>query len=267
MINILLKMYQLFFARKYFYKFNKLLYHFSLRGLGILNYKSCKETGEDYFLRNFLKKIENPIVLDVGGNIGRYAMKVKQITHRAVIYSFEPNPETFEKLSESAKKYGFKAYNFGCSDDNSKLWLYDYAARDATSHASLYKEVIENIHKVKSKNILVDLIKLDDFVLEHNIEEVDLLKIDTEGNELKVLKGFEKFITLKKIKVIQFEFNEMNVISRVFFRDFYEMLDGYEFYRMLPSGIVPLKDYNPLFCEIFAFQNIIAARKDLKLEL
>src|SRR6185436_3522307 len=86
---------------------------------------------------------------------------------------------------------------------------------------------------------------------------VDFLKIDTEGNELKVLKGAQSLLQKNAIRAIQFEFNEMNVVSRVFLRDFYDILAGYTFYRLLPDGLLPLGRYSARN-EIFAFQNIFA---------
>jgi hypothetical protein len=90
------------------------------------------------------------------------------------------------------------------------------------------------------------------------VNEIDLLKIDVEGGELNVLKGCKGAIREKKIKVIHFEFNEMNTLCRVFFKDFIAALPYYVFFRMLPSGLIPLGEYRPLMHEIFAFQNIVA---------
>ena len=61
--------------------------------------------------------------------------------------------------------------------------------------------------------------------------------------------------------MIQFEFNEMNVASRVFFRDFWLMLPNYEFYRLMVDGMIRIDKYDPIYCEIFAFQNIVAFRR------
>jgi len=51
----------------------------------------------------------------------------------------------------------------------------------------------------------------------------------------------------------------MNVFSRVFMHDFFELMKGYRFYRLLPHGLLPLKRYIPL-TEIFAYQNIVAKK-------
>lgn len=83
-----------------------------------------------------------------------------------------------------------------------------------------------------------------------------------EGNELAVLKGGEKSISEGKIKAIHFEFNEMNVSSRVFFRDFWKLLKDYQIYRLLPREMLEINHYSPLTCEIFAYQNIVAILKE-----
>jgi len=72
----------------------------------------------------------------------------------------------------------------------------------------------------------------------------------------------EKYLSEKKIKAIHFEFNEMNIISKISFKNFWDLLIGFEFYRMLPGGnLIRLKKYSPLSCEIYAFQNIVAILK------
>jgi hypothetical protein len=98
---------------------------------------------------------------------------------------------------------------------------------------------------------------LDLFCKERQISQIDFLKIDTEGHELSVLKGASHLISKKNIKLIQFEFNEMNVVSRAYMRDFLGLLANYQLHRLLPDGLLPLND-----CvqdtELFGFQNIVA---------
>lgn len=149
----------------------------------------------------------------------------------------------------------------GVSSSEGVLKLYDYENGDGSEHASLYRDVIEKIHQGKAAEHEVKVITLNEFAIEHQIERVLLLKIDTEGHELDVLKGFEPYIRKNKVDLIHFEFNEMNVASRVFFKDFWEFLPNYDFYRMLQDGLIPIENYNPVYCEIFAYQNIVAKLK------
>ena len=105
--------------------------------------------------------------------------------------------------------------------------------------------------------IVVNQVKLDSFCEQQMIDEVDFLKIDVEGGELEVLRGASNLLEEKKIKVIQFEFNAMNVLSRSFLKDFYNILGGYAIFRLLPDGLVALGAWNPAN-EIFRYQNLVA---------
>jgi FkbM family methyltransferase len=261
MIDRIYEIYRFFFARKYFIKFNKFLYYSSLRGLGILNYENTKVSGEYYFLKRYLAGKKGPVVLDVGANLGNYSMEVKRINNDAIIFAFEPHPITFQKLKKLADN-NFKVYNLGCGKDKGKLKFYDYIDQEGSSHASIYKDVIEKIHKRKSKEYEVEIITVDDFIEQNSLQKVDLLKIDTEGNEYNVVIGSLRSINKGKVRAIHFEFNEMNVISRVYFKDFFELLPDYKFFRLLRDGFIPMETYDPLFCEVFAFQNVIAIKKE-----
>jgi len=261
MRKLVYDLYRLLFARTFFYKFNKLLYQLSLRGLGVLNYESDKISGEEHFIEHHVSKFRNKIILDVGSNVGRYSKLINGLNKDAEIYAFEPHPATYQKLIKNVDGININTNNVGVGASAGSLKLYDYAEKDGSSHASLYKDVIEQIHKGKSVVHEVKIISLDDFVIEHKIERVGLLKIDTEGHELEVLKGFERYISANKVDWIHFEFNEMNIASRIFFKDFWELLPNYDFFRMLPNGLVPIKQYSPVFCEIYAYQNIVAKLK------
>lgn len=261
-MNTIIKVYRYLFARKIFYKLNKLLFRCSLSGLGVLNYESGKVSGEELFLRRYLKNIKDVVVIDVGANVGDYSKKVMEINSSAIIYAFEPHPKSYTKLQMAIESENFHPINSAVSDSTEVLTLYDYEILDGSSHASLYRDVIENIHHEKSCKHEVQTISLGEFFIANNIHEVSLLKIDTEGNELKVLMGITEFIESGKIRLIHFEFNEMNVSSRVYFRDFWKMLSNYHLYRLLPSGMIKIEDYRPIYCELYGYQNIVAVLKD-----
>ena len=139
--------------------------------------------------------------------------------------------------------------------------LYDYASDDGSQHASLYRDVIEGLRESVSTHHAVSIVSLDDFIGNRALAPVDLLKIDVEGNELEVLRGARQSLQKGTIQAIQFEFNEMNLVSRVFFKDFLDMLRGYRLFRLLPRGMLPVQPYHPVLHELFGYQNIVAFRK------
>jgi FkbM family methyltransferase len=256
---VLLDIYAFLFSRTYFYRLNKALLHAALRGIGVLNYKSDAAGGETHFLRTYLNGHTKPTILDVGANEGSYSKAVLSLKKDARVFAFEPHPGTYSRLSEHVSGLGnVTAINAACGREHGQLVLYDYSGSGGSVHASLHEGVIEKVHKGRSDQHFVEVIDLDTFAADRRITVIDLLKIDTEGHELEVLKGAANLLREKRIKAIQFEFNEMNVVSRVFFKDFMELLPNYKFYRLVRNGLVRIDPYLAFRCELFAYQNIVA---------
>ena len=76
------------------------------------------------------------------------------------------------------------------------------------------KELVEKVMCNRLDNIIVD-------------QKIDFIKIDVEGNEMRVLYGMEKII--RNIKVLQIEFGGTWIDSRFFYRDLYDYLKKYNF--------------------------------------
>lgn len=263
-MNLLIKIYTMIFARKIFFKLNRFLFKISTRGLGIGNYSNYIISGEKKFIKDLMKskKMNSGYIFDIGANEGDYSKFIRKNGVKIPIYAFEPHPITYNKLITSTTNLdNFYSINKGLGQKKYKSKIYDYKNQDGSQHASLYKDVIEKIHKSAVSEYEIEIITIDEFVEENNIQEISLLKIDTEGNELDVLLGAGK--TLKKgiINIIQFEFNSMNVISRTFLFDFINLLPNYKFYRLLPFELLPIDNYNELYHELFGFQNIVAIKK------
>lgn len=245
---------------------NFLLFNLSIRGLGILNYESMRASGELEWLNKHLKGLVNPIVFDVGANTGDYVKAVFQANGSASVLAFEPHPENFYALVESTRQLKREAkdlrlFALGLASRSGSSELFDYLDKDGSPHASLFKAVIEGIHREPSTSHPVELVSLDVFCAENGIDRIDLLKIDTEGNEYDCLEGSRRMLTEGRIDVIHFEFNEMNLVSGSSFRKFWDLLEGYSFGRLLADGsLFHLKQYSAVSCELYAFQNIIAFR-------
>ncbi len=258
--------YRFVFVRKFMYPLNKKLYKLALRGIGVMNYETPRISGEAAFMKKiFARTGDKPTVVDVGANVGDYAAAVKEHYPQARLYAFEPHPLTFQKLASRAAQYGFVAVQQACSEENGTTKFYDYARNTGSQHASLYKDIFEQIYQDSVVEYDVSITSLDHFrAATPALDRINLLKIDTEGNEMRVLQGAEKTIRAGGIDVIYFEFNQMNVISRTFFKDIYNLLKEYEFYRLFPDSLIPMGSYDPVFFEIFVLQNVVAIRKEVR---
>ncbi len=261
-LEFIAKIYALFFARREFRLFNEYLFHLSLRGLGILNSQNDYLTGEKHWLKKYLKGKTKPVIIDVGANKGSYCAFVQESNLTSIIYAFEPHPKTFGILTKNTINTNIKLFNQAVGSREDSKELYDFESKDGSEQASLFQNVITDIYGGSAISHTVEVVQLDSVIFNENLDVVDLLKIDTEGNEYDVLLGCADSIKNKKIKAIHFEFNEMNIISNVRFKDFWDYLEHYDLFRILPGGnLLKIECYKIKTCEIYAFQNIVALLK------
>ena len=268
MIEYFLNLYTNLFAKRIFAKLNKFIFLAGARGLGILNFRTENQSGELPFLKKYLLKFDSKdyTILDIGANIGEFALGVFKFTKNIKIISFEPNPLAIDKLSKNLSFYSDrnKIIKKGLSNQASDSKIYDFKNENATQgFATIHKEVLEEIFQsndITSNNI--ELVSLDSQIDQFK-NNVCLLKIDTEGNEKNILIGAKKFLREYEPEIILLEFNEMNIYSGTHFNDLKIILgDRYLPYRLLPGGdLLPMSNLTPLYSELYAYQNIVFLNK------
>ena len=239
------------------------LYDIALRANGIaIGFEGRHDLSEaeENFLTRMASRIDGGVVLDVGANHGAYARMVARVAPRAEIHAFEPHPRTFTALQ--ARSPGIRAVNLAMGEQSGELELYDFAEEDGSTQASLSREAVA-LFDSRVVTHRVTCTTLDGYLAENRIERVSLLKIDTEGFDLSVLRGARDAIASRRISLIQFEFIPANIATRVTMRDFFDALPGYEIYRLCLNGdLLPLRPYDVKRCEIYVTQNLIARPAD-----
>lgn len=170
-------------------------------------------------LKSFYKKASintnSPIILDVGANKGQSIDFFRSLYPTSIIYAFEPNPRLFIDLQKKYKHLNnIILINKGVSNANGILELKETVTDETSTFEELnydsnYLKMKSSILGVEPKNIVlkthqVEVIKLSDFIRDNKLAEIDTIKIDTEGHELKCLMGLFSDNN-PKIKYIQLE--------------------------------------------------------------
>jgi len=237
-------------------------YDFALRCNGIaINFpgRHGLTIGEERFLESWLRGGETCVLLDVGANHGAYAAYMHRLCPTARIYAFEPHPRIFAGLKLRAGALpGVEAVNLAVSAAPGEVTLFDFAAADGSTQASLDEGAVrlfggETVaHQARATTI-------DAFMAERKLAAIDLLKIDTEGFDLSVLKGARAALRQRAIRAIQFEFIPADIAVHVTMRDFFEVLEGYRIFRLcLNGGLMRLDPYDVKRCEIYVTQTLVA---------
>jgi FkbM family methyltransferase len=149
---------------------------------------------------NFLKNFYNaPITLiDVGANIGGYTQYVINNMGVKKGFLFEPIKECYDKIP--THPYLHK-YNIGLGNFKKKELFHKVKGEESKS-SFINRKKLYSKFKDQINTCMMPLERLDNIITEH----INLLKIDTEGYELEVLKGSIHLLEEKKIDFIQIEY-------------------------------------------------------------
>jgi len=179
-------------------------------------------------------------VIDVGANVGRWSRSMLAAARRAGrlgdldLHAFEPSSYTFGRLSEALADERVSLKQVALCDRSGSATLHVVAPGAGTN--SLHRPYREPAGTATEQ---VATTTLDAFVAESGLGHVTLVKIDTEGHDLAVLKGARGLLADQRISVTQFEYNHRWVYARSFLCDAFELLEpfGYQVGKLTPRGV------------------------------
>lgn len=150
--------------------------------MGIYDYNNIN------LIKLLLKELgQSGVFFDVGSNIGSYTLVASEVA-TAKIFSFEPGTKAFSELKrniELNKRSNVKLLNFAVSDKESVLIL--------TNGQEISTNKVVNDPEIAQKTVYVKSKTLDQVCREYDVQP-NIVKIDVEGHELKVLEGYYEFI-------------------------------------------------------------------------
>ncbi|MHA3772790.1 FkbM family methyltransferase [Verrucomicrobiota bacterium sgz303538] len=159
------------------------------RKLGIAAWRNGLPVGVDPYIDLHRLGVSPCTVFDIGANVGAAARWIAALWPDAAVYSFEPVKETFETLKrEIDGRARIKPFPFALSDTVGEATI----SKDPT-----YSELSSLAHvHVQGSREEIRTTTLDQFVSDEGLNNVDLIKIDTEGHERSVLKGGERLFSV-----------------------------------------------------------------------
>lgn len=159
-------------------------------------------------LLKLLAQLPQPLVLDIGANIGNHTLAFA--TRARAVHAFEPIPHLFEVLSGNVARNRLThvhAHNLALSDHAGSATINMVNA--GNFGASSFDKRTEG-----TTPVTVNLATGDAFIAQHDIARVDFVKIDVEAHEVFVLRGLMQ--TLRRdLPFITMEWNDPLTIERL----------------------------------------------------
>ena len=199
----------------------------------------------DKIYRKIIKN-DNPIIFDIGANKGQSIDRFLKIYKNSLIHSFEPLPKEFNYLKKKYNNYdNISLVNLAVGKEKTKKTL-NIAGHSGNSSFFEIKKDSDwlnlrseqlgiNKENYITKKIEVNLDTVDSYCNTNSINNINIMKIDTQLYEQQVLMGCENMIKNQKIDAIEIEIVFSSVYEKyVNFSDIEKYLLPYN-YRF--SGI------------------------------
>ncbi len=200
------------------------------------------------------------LAVDIGGNVGDYSAELLRAHPGLELHVFEPATSNVRRLRERfAGSRQVRVEQAALSDVTGRMTL--FADRDGSGMASLTRRQLQHFEIRFDPMEEVEVRRFDDY-WKHVMagRKLDIVKIDVEGHELMVLRGFGEAI--RHVRVVQFEFGGTNIDTKVFFRDLWRFFEeaGFDLYRITPLGVMRIPRYQERD-ELFIIANFIAVNR------
>lgn len=145
-------------------------------------------------------------MIDIGANFGLYSCAVAVASRLANIIAIEPN----------FKMIPFLLNNIRLNDAGKSIKIFNTAITSAPGFVTMQQPAADNLGTTQTREGSVGLLNIGSNTLEqlleyNHIQEVELIKIDIEGNEFAVFNHFD-FLKFKVNNII-LEFNHLSPVS------------------------------------------------------
>ncbi|MFO8238819.1 MAG: FkbM family methyltransferase [Prochlorococcaceae cyanobacterium] len=202
----------------------------------------------------FLRRLVQPgrTVVDIGANVGVYALSLaRKVGPSGQVWAFEPAAATAALLAESIAANGtpwLQLQRQALSDHSGSAWLQTSGQSELNSLAADPQGPGEE----------VPLTTLDACLEAFAWQQVDLLKIDAEGEEERILAGGRRFFA-ELTPLVMFELKAGTELHLELVERFGEL--GYRCYRLVP-GLDVLMPFDPAAGVDGYLLNLFAAKPD-----
>ncbi|PCJ57470.1 MAG: hypothetical protein COA79_15680 [Planctomycetota bacterium] len=232
------------------------VFHRSLNNLDF----NMERNGEGRVLR-IITNSQPQLIFDVGANVGEWSKLVSKMVPSCKIHAFEIVPSTYEQLLHATDSLSnVMQINYGLSSKEDMITI--SLGKNSATATGCRIEGMSYHDNYYDQEIQCKTVKACTHMMDHKINNIDFVKIDVEGMDLQVIKGFED--QLQNVCAVQFEYGIFNISSHDLLADFYNYLinSGFVVGKIYPR-YVAFQEYH-YNLENFHGSNFLAVKSNEK---
>ena len=228
------------FARRWIWRVGRRLY-IAARGEAPNHILNHGELRLQRLVSDCVRPGSRLVAFDVGARIGDWSKGFLDTAAKRPngyeIHAFEPVPESRAQIEtsfvEQIARGDVHINAIALSDEAGTVPIYVPHLIAGTS--TLHPDSAINYERV----LQVAVGTVDEYCRINSIGQIDLLKVDTEGNDLRVIRGAMELLKRGRIGVLQFEYNHHWIFSRAYMKDVYDLIRGtpYRIAKICPGSL------------------------------
>jgi len=202
--------------------------------------------GFEQHITNILSGLVKPgdVCLDVGANIGFYSIfMADKVGPTGKVFSFEPVEYNRKKLQLNKSLNGLRNITLiekalGDKSEALKLKVYPEESNLIGHHSFVENETIQSDTSYTEE--LVEVMSVDEWLIENEINKVDLVKVDIEGFEYSFFRGARELLKMSPIIIFEHSSERIKELG-IKESEFGNILNEYVCYQILSDGLL---EYN-----------------------
>jgi FkbM family methyltransferase len=216
--------------------------------------------GELRLLQSLPPPLVGPgVIMDVGANVGDWSVAAARALPQASVHCFEPSATTAKLLLDNVAASGLAdrivVNQVGLADRPGSRTFYEYDDPTIASTVNWHNERL-------ACTVSISVSTGEEYCREREVERIAFLKVDVEGGEFAVLKGFEPLLQAGRIALLQFEYGTFSLQQRILVRDFYELLGPIYSLGVIEPSRIMFTPYTHTL-EGPGFVNYLAVHRDM----
>lgn len=257
------------FGRRFLWRLGRWLYQGSRREL-----RNDPEVNGEYGLQGWMTALlaeravgRAAVICDVGANIGDWAERMAGRLAQAgltdfVLHCCEPAPDQRRRLE--ARLQSLIGEGRAAADPRGLGARPGAASFRITGADSGDSALAVGAGADDGGAIAIEVTTLDRLAAERDYAELDLVKVDTEGNDFNVIQGAASLLDAGRIGVLQFEYNWRWVAFHHWLKDVFDFAAArpYALGRLTRDGVELYEAWHPEL-DRFIETNYVLVRKDL----